>query len=108
VIFNKRFPMNAQVSLRCWTGAPYRTPQVEFAQASIAGIQEVILNAQTGSLKVAGTGADPARCEVLASEDGFESFAAMVAWFQGNHGEGVFTGVRLRLQGVVPVPRVLR
>ena len=84
----KRMPKPGDtISLRAWTGAPYRSKQRVLREATIVGVDEVRIDRAT--IAVGGT---LRLLETFASQDGFASFAEMRDWFQATHGLP-FTGI---------------
>jgi len=69
------------VSLRRWSGAAYRSPQVELARGRIAGTDHVELD----DLIVVVNGTEVDR-HAFARADGFASWPDLVAWFRETHG----------------------
>jgi len=105
----KRWPIGSTVSLRYWSGAPYHSPQVEFARAEIAGVGLVRFNIPTRGFYYGGRPIiNEQYLKTYAQMDGFEDFGAMVQWFEKNHGEVDFYGVRVQFKNVRGVPDVLK
>lgn len=85
-------------SLRVWTGAPYRSPQEEFAQATVQSIEPVIIRnsiLKLGTVVLLATGqhhttwleaTEPEYLAWVARRDGFSTWAELTTWFQRIHG----------------------
>lgn len=86
------------ISLRVWTGKPYRSKQREFARAVVTAVFPV-------RIYDCGIQLHATRREVLwygqqriARQDGFAGFTEMLEWFRSTHGlpfEGVLVKWRL-------------
>lgn len=75
-----------ELSLRCWTGLPYRSPQAELrAPVRCQGVLPVALwSPRAGVLEVLLAGARPLHgdaLEAFARGEGFADFATMQEWF---------------------------
>ncbi len=92
----KRMPKTGdRISLRCWTGKPYRSKQRVLKYATISKVQTIWFNGVTILL-------DDPRAEkgllsreveeAFARADGFENLTEMSSWFESNHGLP-FTGI---------------
>lgn len=77
------------LSLRQWTGAPYRSKQREFRRATVVSVQPVEMTKKSHSgivmLKLAAIWLDRQQCEVFAKLDGFANADEMLAWFYTTH-----------------------
>jgi hypothetical protein len=85
----KRLPEPGDViSLRCWTGKPYRSKQRVLREATITKTLPVFVTEE--GVRLCGLELhDP---ESFARADGFEDMPALVEWFGETHGlpfEGV-------------------
>jgi hypothetical protein len=69
------------LSLRQWSGKPYRSKQVVLREDSCASVDEISID----SSGVACLSPDPLT-EEFAKADGFESWKEMVEWFRKTHG----------------------
>jgi hypothetical protein len=65
-----------ELSLRKWTGKPYRSKQETLCNSVCTRVQEVRIY----------EGPATETSEVLARADGFSSHAEMQAWFKNTHG----------------------
>lgn len=78
----KRMPKPGdRMSLRCWTGLPYRSKQRVLCEATITATKRCEITAQ-GSVFLDGGRAPKG----FAKADGFRSHAEMVSWFANEHG----------------------
>lgn len=101
----KRWPLGCPVSLRFWSGTPYHSPQVEFAQAEVCGVDFVRLNIPTRGFYFNGRPIISDRfLDLHAQLDGFRNFAELVVWFEQNHGLVDFQGVRAQFKNVKETP----
>lgn len=64
------------LSLRRWTGKPYRSKQETLLNCVCTRVQEIRIY----------EGPATETSEMLARADGFSSHAEMLAWFRKNHG----------------------
>jgi hypothetical protein len=96
----KRMPLRGdRISLREWSDKPYRSPQRILREAVISEVVKIRI--ETGRIWVAGQShitkypqrsSGDQTLDSFAMADGFESWDAMEAWFQDQHGlpfEGV-------------------
>ena len=96
----KRMPLRGdRISLRAWSDKPYRSPQRILREAIISEV--VSIRIEKGRIWVAGQShitkypqrsSGDQTLDSFAMADGFESWDAMEAWFQYQHGlpfEGV-------------------
>lgn len=91
----KRMPKPGDhISLRCWTGAPYRSKQRVLREATITRVARCTISDQ-GIVYLDGEHAPKG----FAKADGFPSHCAMVNWFAEQHGLP-FVGVALYWQNV--------
>lgn len=72
------------LSLREWTGKPYRSKQRELKRVSLIAWYDVMI--EKDRLRVWGGEMNEAKREEFARKDGFESWAEMVEWFETTHG----------------------
>lgn len=95
----KRIPrIGDDMSLREWSGKPYRSPQRELRKAKLTDIRRIIIhddgihfeNAQR--MKFRESGIEDRILNDFAKADGFECWQAMRDWFAQQHGLP-FTGV---------------
>lgn len=83
----KRMPKPGdRISLRCWSGAPYRSKQRVLREAEITEVHDVRIDAHGVCLyeQRSGAGWAPDR-EAFAKADGFRSWDQMRAWFEETH-----------------------
>lgn len=81
-----------ELSLRYWSGKPYRSKQVEFKRVickSVAPIQVGIGGIVMDSTTMLDGSPD---VESIAKADGFDTFWLMRCWYQDNHGNLPFSG----------------
>lgn len=81
-----------RISLRCWTGAPYRSKQRVLREAVIVGVDHCEIT-ETGV--IVNSYAEP--CDDFARADGFRDFFELADWFRETHGLP-FEGVVIRWQ----------
>lgn len=81
------------LSLRCWTGRPYRSKQKTFATRICAQVMPVVIG--EGGILLNGVPVNKAMREALAVKDGFDSFRDMEIFFKETHGLP-FTGELIR------------
>lgn len=97
----KRWPVGSVVSLRFWSGSPYHSPQVEFAQAEIGGVDFVRLNIPTRGFYFNGRPIiSDSFLNIHAQLDGFRNFSELVVWFEQTHGLVDFYGVRAQFRNI--------
>ncbi len=72
------------LSLRCWTGKPYRSKQMTFATRICTGVMPVVIG--EGHMVMNGIPVNKAMREALAVTDGFERFRDMEDFFKETHG----------------------
>ena len=86
----KRMPKPGdRISLREWTGAPYRSKQRVLREAKIVSIQPIRMDLW---ISINGEVLTVRRAEAFARADGFASLYEMTCWFEDTHGlpfEGV-------------------
>jgi hypothetical protein len=83
----KRIPKAGDlISLRCWTGAPYRSKQRVLREATIVAVRTI----HFAGYFFDGGPRDAANKEIclndFAKADGFSSWREMVEWFDETHG----------------------
>ena len=92
----KKLPrVGDNISLRYWTGLPYRSKQEIAGTSIILSVEPVTLEAD--SVSIDGRLLSPWQLDTFARLDGFADFAALVAWFTGEHGLP-FTGILIKWQ----------
>lgn len=95
----KRMPHPGDtISLRAWTGAPYRSKQRVLRESTISQVQSVWFNGVTILLDdpKGEKGLMPQDAqEAFARADSFENLKAMRDWFEATHGLP-FSGILIR------------
>jgi hypothetical protein len=82
----KRMPKPGDtISLRCWTGAPYRSKQRIIREAEIREVHHTLIEADGVNLYERDAAWAPDR-EAFARADGFADWPEMRAWFEAEHG----------------------
>jgi hypothetical protein len=84
------------ISLRAWTGLPYRSKQRVLREATVCRVAYVDITEVCVAVN-----STPEPCEEFARADGFKDFSAMVEWFRAAHGlpfEGILIQWRCLLQ----------
>jgi len=84
--------MGQKVSLRQWSGLPYRSPQLTLRETRLSLVQRFRANWETGQLWVDGVQLEGSAVDSFARADGFADMAAMTGWFLANHKEAQFDG----------------
>jgi len=85
----KRMPKSGdRISLRMWTGKPYRSKQRLLREATIESVQPIRLEAPYPYLwiSVNGENLSNREAEAFARADGFQSLHEMKCWFEATHG----------------------
>lgn len=90
------------ISLRTWTGLPYRSRQRILGETTIERVREVKMHA-TGQIELAGRYLPTPEMEAFARADGFADLEALLAWFHAEHGLP-FTGILIEWNLSGPVP----
>lgn len=82
----KRMPECGDViSLRAWTGKPYRSPQTIIGETSICYVADITID--EAAVTINGTKiTNPAGIEAFARHDGFADWAELRTWFEREHG----------------------
>lgn len=100
------------LSLRVWTGLPYRSRQREFAQVVVTDTDTVRIHDdglewRPGSIAATFWHQDrkAALLKSFAWSDGFANWPELQAWFASTHGLP-FTGELIRWQPIVPAARL--
>jgi hypothetical protein len=73
------------VSLREWTGKPYRSKQRELRRTWITAVQRIAITPHGMSLDGMAVASEEGR-ERFAQADGFSGWKEMLAWFEAEHG----------------------
>jgi hypothetical protein len=88
------------LSLRGWSGAPYRSPQVVLRDVVCASVEPIAIGLDdtlSPSIDVARIEVPPDRLDEFARADGFAAFADFEAhWSSKRSWFGVFEGVLIR------------
>lgn len=87
-------PPGAILSMRVWTGKPYRSKTREFARAKLDKIEWIKIHPDgveisPGTLRVFWMGETPTKeplLQAFARRDGFTAWATMRYWFEQTHG----------------------
>jgi hypothetical protein len=88
----KRMPKTGdKISLRTWSGKPYRSKQRVLREAVISDVRTCQIN--DDALMVDGEWCDRWTMEWFAEMDGFECWDALAEWFRENHGKLPFCGI---------------
>jgi hypothetical protein len=95
----KRMPKAGDsISLRMWTGKPYRSKQQVLRESFITEVKTIWFNGVTILIDdpIAAFGLLSSESqESFARADGFENLKAMSDWFEANHGLP-FTGIVIK------------
>jgi hypothetical protein len=82
----KRMPRPGdRISLRCWSGAPYRSKQRVLREAEISEVHHALIDANGVNLYERDAAWAP-DADSFARADGFADWPAMRAWFEETHG----------------------
>ena len=84
--------MGQRVSLRQWSGKPYRSPQVTLRQTRLSLVQGFRADWQARQVWVGGILLEGAAVDDFARADGFTDAVAMASWFLANHKGTEFEG----------------
>lgn len=82
------------LSLREWTGKPYRSKQKVLREEICHSTRPVEIDVGA-ALYIGGNLCSEAMRNLFAREDGFDDYNAMLAWFEKNHSLP-FTGVCIK------------
>lgn len=81
----KRLPQPGDtISLRCWTGAPYRSKQRVLREAIIDRVRKIEIDSY--AVTIDGVRLHHLDEEDFAMADGFSSVVEMTDWFRNTHG----------------------
>lgn len=91
----KRNPKPGDVlSLRTWTGLPYRSKQrVLRPEVKCLAVQEVLINGGMGLMSIRDVILKRAEAEAFAAADGFTNATEMFHWFLKEYGRGPLIGL---------------
>lgn len=82
----KRMPKPGdRISLRCWSGAPYRSKQRVLREAEIREVHHTLIDVNGVNLYARDAAWAP-DADAFARADGFADWPAMRAWFEEAHG----------------------
>lgn len=70
------------LSLRRWSGLPYRSPQVILTEATCLQVHDIVIDS---GISIDGTNLTAEELERLAIADGFADWPDMRAWFAATH-----------------------
>lgn len=80
----KRLPkVGEPISLRQWSGAPYRSKQTVLLESTVTKIERILITAD--AMLKEGYPMDRNEMREFAHEDGFENLAAFFRWFDETH-----------------------
>lgn len=101
----KRMPEPGDlISLRAWTGKPYRSKQRVLKEAVVVGVEPISISASVLGIGLSkwvyGFGRTLSM-DSFARRDGFKDFPEMAAWFEEQHGLP-FNGILIRWEEVQP------
>lgn len=87
----RQIPEGATLSLRVWTGLPYRSPQREFLRVPFNRSEEIQIHATGVSIlrsnqTESDSFGDLESLDAFARADGFADWLEMVCWFHHTHG----------------------
>lgn len=89
----KRMPrVGDMISLRAWSGKPYRSKQIILKESVITNVQTVLILQVLGAFVGDTVIADE---DAFARLDGFKDFSEMLWWFTSNH-ELPFKGILIQ------------
>ena len=89
------------LSLRVWTGKPYRSPQREFLSATVKSVDPILI--EMVDIVVDGRPLSPGEQQALAFDDGFSDADCLRNWFLKTHGLP-FEGELIHWKPYVPRP----
>ncbi len=85
----KRMPKPGdRISLRMWTGKPYRSKQRVLRESEISAVERITI-CDTGRELLVGIGnksLNPEELNAFAAADGFRNGIELVNWFEATHG----------------------
>jgi hypothetical protein len=84
------------ISLRTWTGLPYRSKQRNLRESLVASVELVLITREGVTTGGPDRRIEP-QCDEFARADGFESWAELIAWFEEQHGLP-FLGILIKWQ----------
>jgi hypothetical protein len=90
-----------RISLRVWTGLPYRSPQRVLREAEVTEVIDITINDEGVFLYEVGRGGSggaPDR-DSFAQDDGFANWSDLRAWFEEAHGLP-FSGILIRWKAI--------
>jgi hypothetical protein len=82
----KRMPAAGDfLSLRVWTGKPYRSAQAVLAEVTCGRVEKIRISA-AGGIDLNGQRLNSYEADRFAQGDGFIGFEELAAWFEKEHG----------------------
>lgn len=82
----KRMPREGdRISLRCWTGKPYRSKQRVLRETVVTQVRDILIYTDGVTLYDGYAGYAPNQ-HIFAVNDGFRSWPDMLQWFREQHG----------------------
>jgi hypothetical protein len=91
----RRLPrVGQEISLRRWTGLPYRSKQEVLRESVIVSVDQIAIGADW--ITINGIALEPIATNTLAVEDGFQNFGALTQWFLRTHKQLPFVGILIR------------
>lgn len=82
-----------KLSLREWTGLPYRSPQRIIRETILLRVTPVKIDTTCMAVTLAGILLTGRETEMFAHLDGFKDAEEMSSWFEANHGDAIFEGI---------------
>ncbi len=84
----RRIKVGEQLSLREWETKAYRSPQIEIRSAPCVSVKPITIGLLRGSpiVSVAGDLLSHSQLETFVSDDGIETVAEFIQFFQQAHG----------------------
>jgi len=81
----KRMPkVGEKISLRCWTGRPYRSKQRILRESVVTKVERIRMTAF--DIFIDGAKLSDPQLDTFACADGFPHHDAMLDWFEEQHG----------------------
>lgn len=88
----RKLKIGQPVSLRVWSGKPYRSPQIEFGRAVIDTVRQIMIEPDAVTLYLPLEKITGAALENFAVKDGFSAWNEMVGFFRETHKSLPFRG----------------
>lgn len=89
-----------ELSLREWTGKPYRSKQMEIGKGVVTNVDRISFIPPWVWVNDVPLG--PKKEEALALADGFRDYSDMILWFLKNHEGKRFDGVVIQWKKIHP------